>query len=331
MNKSFSIITEDTIKKIYEDNPEAIYKAVETAYLMHSENNVINPPSYFMRFTDKNSSRIIALPAAITKEPKVSGIKWISSNPDNITRNLKRASAVIILNNYDTGYPFACLEGSLISALRTVNSAVLATFSFKRKRKINKLGIVGCGNIASSLIDCLIAQNWQINAINIYDSLKKNSEKFKNSFKEVFTEVIKIHDNVKSLVEESEVILFATTTQYPYITDPLWFTHNPLILNLSLRDLSPEILVSSNNIVDDIEHVLAAGTSPHLTKLRYNNVDFINGTIGELLKAECKIEDNKPTIISPMGMGILDLAVAHYIYNEAEKKHLTIKINDFFS
>jgi ornithine cyclodeaminase len=47
-----------------------------------------------------------------------------------------------------------------------------------------------------------------------------------------------------------------------------------VVLHISLRDLAPEILLASANIVDDIEHCLKANTSPHLTEQLIGNRDF---------------------------------------------------------
>ena len=78
---------------------------------LHCAGDSVNPPSYFLRFPDRPASRIIALPASIGGQVKVDGIKWISSFPDNVAAGIPRASAVLILNDHDTGYPFACIEG----------------------------------------------------------------------------------------------------------------------------------------------------------------------------------------------------------------------------
>ena len=54
------------------------------------------------------------------------GVKWISSFPENVAAGLPRASAVLILNDDDNGYPFACLETSIISATSTAALAASA-------------------------------------------------------------------------------------------------------------------------------------------------------------------------------------------------------------
>jgi N-[(2S)-2-amino-2-carboxyethyl]-L-glutamate dehydrogenase len=95
--KGFSIITAEVINNIVNKDPDKIYDAVKNAYIKHGQKQTVNPPSYFLKFPDKPKSRIIALPALITEYPRIAGIKWIASNPENISHGLKRASAVIIL------------------------------------------------------------------------------------------------------------------------------------------------------------------------------------------------------------------------------------------
>lgn len=331
MNKNFSIITAKIVNNIVNKSPDNIYEAVKVAYIRHGQNKTINPPSCFLRFPDKEKARIIALPASITQDPRIAGIKWISSNPDNLKIGLKRASAVIILNDYETGYPLACLEGGIISALRTVYSAILVSNLLMINKKVETLGIVGAGNISEQFIYCLNMQNWKIKGIKLFDvdfqASSRLKEKINNLYPEVKVEIVK---ELRDLITKSELIFLSTTSSTPYISERSWLEHNPIILNISLRDLSPDLLIGSNNIVDDIEHVINANTSPHLAQQKYGNIHFINCTVSELISGYNKFDINKPTIFSPMGMGILDLSVASYIYCEAKNSEQCIEIDDFF-
>ena len=122
----FAVIGGAQVQQVLHGREHQIAELIEAAYRLHSAGDSVNPPSYFLRFPDRPSSRIIALPALIGGQYRVDGRKWISSFPGNVAAGIPRASAVLILNDHDTGYPFACLEGSIISATRTAALAASA-------------------------------------------------------------------------------------------------------------------------------------------------------------------------------------------------------------
>jgi len=81
--------------------------------------------------------------------------------------------------------------------------------------------------------------------------------------------------------------LFTTVASKPHITDGTLFEHNPLVLHVSLRDLAPEILLNSQNVVDDIDHVMKANTSPHLAEQKTGNR---NGAMTTLIEDRCGVK-----------------------------------------
>ena len=132
---SFAVVSGGQVQHSLQGREKQIVELVETTYRLHCAGDSVNPPSYFLRFPDRPASRIIALPASIGGQVRVDGIKWISSFPDNVAAGIPRASAVLILNDHDTGYPFACIEASIISATRTAGMAAMAADWFTRGRQ----------------------------------------------------------------------------------------------------------------------------------------------------------------------------------------------------
>jgi N-[(2S)-2-amino-2-carboxyethyl]-L-glutamate dehydrogenase len=142
----FAVISGAQVQRVLQGQEMEIVELVEATYRLHGAGDSVNPPSYFLRFPDRPSARIIALPASIGGPARVDGLKWISSFPENVAAGIPRASAVLILNDHDTGYPFACLEASIISATRTAASAALAADWLSRSRpRPRRVGFVGGG------------------------------------------------------------------------------------------------------------------------------------------------------------------------------------------
>lgn len=78
----FAVISGAQVQHALRGCEKQIVELVEAVYRLHSDGETVNPPSYFLRFPDRPSSRIIALPASIGGQVRVDGLKWISSFPD---------------------------------------------------------------------------------------------------------------------------------------------------------------------------------------------------------------------------------------------------------
>jgi 2,3-diaminopropionate biosynthesis protein SbnB len=305
---------------------------VRDAYLAHDAGKSVNPDSYFLRFPEKPDCRIIALPAYLGDGFGVAGIKWIASYPGNVQRGFPRASAVLVLNDYGTGFPFAILEGSIISASRTAASAVLAAYWLGgRTRHARSLGIVGTGLIARYVYGFLADTGWEIDQVRLFDASPGESAKFRDTAcLPGRHRAVTIERDAEGVLRQSDLVLFATVASAPHISDVGLLAHNPLVLHLSLRDLAPEVLLASRNVVDDVEHVLKANTSPHLAEQRTGNREFVTGTLAEVIQGRRAVDRDRPIVFSPFGMGILDLAVGKWVYDQAVAAGRDRRVPDFF-
>jgi 2,3-diaminopropionate biosynthesis protein SbnB len=328
----FAVISGAQVERALRGRVHQIVELVESTYRLHSSGDSVNPPSYFLRFPDRPSSRIIALPASIGGQVRVDGLKWISSFPENVAAGIPRASAVLILNDHDTGYPYACLEGSIISATRTAALAASAADWLSRGRpRPTRVGFFGSGLIARYIHAFLAGTGWAFDEIGVHDLSADNASGFRGYLEQSGTSSpVTVHDSAEQLIRSSDLVIFATVAAHPHVLDLSWFDHDPLVLHVSLRDLAPEIVLASTNIVDDIEHCLKADTSPHLAEQRTGNRDFLQGTLDDVMAGRVTVPPDRPLVFSPFGLGVLDLAVGRYVYDQVLQSGELHVVDDFF-
>ncbi|MFE7763805.1 2,3-diaminopropionate biosynthesis protein SbnB [Streptomyces sp. NPDC057438] len=333
----FAVISGAQVQRALRGREREIVDLVESAYLLHGDGrtgDTVNPPSYFLRFPDRPSSRIIALPAALGGRFPVDGLKWISSFPENTASGLPRASAVLILNDHATGYPFACLEASVISATRTAASAALAADRLSARRgtpRPARVGFLGTGLIARYVHTFLAATDFAFEEVGVHDLSAESAAGFRGYLERSgATGRVTVYDSAEDVIRASDLVVFATIAGEPHIGDPKWFAHNPLVLHVSLRDLAPEVLLASANFVDDVEHCLKADTSPHLTEQLTGSRDFLDGTLHDVLTGRAAVPADRPVVFSPFGLGVLDLAVGAHVHGEVARCGGLLVVDDFF-
>jgi ornithine cyclodeaminase len=329
---SFSVISGAQVQHALHGREKEIVEIVEATYRLHGAGDSVNPPSYFLQFPDRPTARIIALPASIGGPARVDGMKWISSFPENVAAGVPRASAVLILNDHDTGYPFACLESSIISASRTAASAASAADWLSRGRpRPTRVGFFGVGLIARYIHTFLAGTGWTFSEIGVHDLAADSAAGFRGYMERSHVAGrITVHDSAEALIRSSDLVVFATVAGKPHVSDPSWFKHHPLVLHVSLRDLAPELLLDATNIVDDVEHCLKANTSAHLAEQLTGNRDFVHGTLADVMEGRLTVPADRPLVFSPFGLGVLDLAVGKYVYDQLASAGELQIVEDFF-
>ena len=166
------------------------------------------------------------------------------------------------------------------------------------------MGFVGAGLIARYIHTFLAGTGWSFDEIGVHDLSADSAAGFRGYLGQLGTAGrVSVYDSAEGLIRSSDLVVFATVAAEPHVEEVSWFGHNPVVLHVSLRDLAPEILLASTNVVDDIEHCLKANTSPHLVEQLTGNRDFLAGTLDDVMAGRVSVPADRPVVFSPVRSG----------------------------
>ncbi|HEX7331330.1 MAG TPA: 2,3-diaminopropionate biosynthesis protein SbnB [Pyrinomonadaceae bacterium] len=328
------ILRSHEVISLLEDQEQVLIDIVQRAYEAHAQKDSSLPHSTFLRFPGNETNRIIALPAYLGQEFGVAGVKWISSFPGNLSQGMERASAVVVLNSPETGRPQAFIEGSIISAKRTAASAALAAKHLHNGHEEYTLGIVGAGLINFEIVKSLFASGAKTRNVAVFDIDAARALQFKNKCETAFADLeVTVEKQLDGLFEKCSLVSFATTATEPYVSDLTSCRNDATILHISLRDLMPQVILSCENVADDVDHACRANTSLHLAEQLVGNRSFVNCELADILLGKFAVRQNgkRKVVFSPFGLGVLDLAVSKHVYDLALQRGVGTPIYNFFS
>jgi ornithine cyclodeaminase len=308
-DSNLTIVSGAAVRRILDGQEDLILNAVSDAYLAHARGQTNSPGT---RPLYAHGGRFFAMPASIDDAKPIVGVKWVASFVANVTAGGERAASMLIVNDAATGHPVAIVDGTLISAKRTAAAAAVA---LRYLSKPSSAGLVGCGPINYEVLR-FIAHLFPIERVHLVDLDQTRVERFAQRVRDEFPSITPVASTLQEAMEAADVVSMATNTSTPHIHS---IPQRPfVILHISLRDLAPSIILNSYNVVDDVEHVCSAKTSVHLANEETGHRDFIHGTIPGLIAGTFRYDPPAvPTIVSPFGMAILDLAVLREVLARA--------------
>lgn len=141
-----------------------IIDLLETAFTEKGRGRVEMPPKPGVH--PAPDAFIHAMPAYIPKM-RSAGIKWVAGFPDNAQRDLPYISGLIVLNDVETGFPYAVMDCTWITAYRTAAASALAA-KYLARPDSRVCGILACGVQGRTHLEALQAL-FPIQKVYAYD------------------------------------------------------------------------------------------------------------------------------------------------------------------
>ncbi len=248
------------------------------------------------------------------------GVKWVGSFPENYNRKLPQTTAVLIMNDVETGLPVAILDATQLTALRTAAVTAISASHLAREDS-QVLGIIGCGVQGRSN---LLALNdiFGFSEIKVYDIRMSASQEYIEEMMPLVDKEVKLMENPKEVVIGSDIVVTATATlskPAPFIEDS-WLGSGTLAVPLDVDSAWQWKTIKSVNkfVTDTWDHVEAYshhGCFPYGLPSLYVEL----GQIVAGIKPGRERKDERIMVMNT-GMAIEDVSVGKNIYDRAQEK-----------
>ena len=302
--------------------------AVTDAFALHARRETVQPLKPYLRWRPDGhiADRIIAMPAYVGGDRPVAGLKWIGSRHDNPARaGIERASALIVLNDPDTHYPVAILEGALISAARTAAITAVAARHLAVPG-FGTLTCVGCGPIGTRQVLTVLEQFPSATTVWLYDTEEAAAVALAEALAARQPKVeVRIAADAESAVRAGEVVVTATVADAPWLP-AAWLRPGSFLSNVSIMDAARDVFLSADKVVvDDWDQCNREGKVIHqLTTEGSFSKEQLHAELGQIVIGERPGREHAHEVIllNSMGMAVIDVACAKAIYDRARQAKL---------
>jgi len=303
-----------------------VIDTVEDAYRLFAAGDFYMPERPFFQ---SGEDALVCMPC-FTKE--VISIKVLTLFPGNPAKGLPYINGLLLLNDRPDGRTLAIMDAGILTALRTGAVGGVAMRCFSRA-DASRLGVIGCGTQGFYQIQYACAAR-KIREVWLFDSLPgKDYGSYIERLQQALGEqapCFRVAGDAAELVQNSDIVVTTTTATAPVMPDDPELLRGRCFVGIGsykpgMRELPDAIWQLADHVVTELPFAmeesgdlcqpLAAGIITE-ERVKY---------IGDILTAERRPVPppaGATTYFKSVGMGLLDLCVAKYIYEQALRQGL---------
>lgn len=297
-----------------------IIQLLESAFREKGEGRVEMPPKPGIH--TQPDAFIHAMPAYIPGL-RSAGIKWVSGYPANQALGLPYISGLLILNDDETGLPYAVMDCTWITAYRTAAATALSA-RFLARPESSVASILACGVQGRTNLEALKAI-FPIQRAYAYDIVPEVQKRYVEEMsKKLDLEIIGVDDPHKAVAESDLVVSSGPILKHPQPTiQKDWLKPGSFGSAVDFDSYwHPSAMAQMDKIATD----------DHSQFQYYRSVGYFGQTpdpyadLGEIVAGfkPGRQSDDERTLAINLGLALDDMAVAPEIFRRAKELGLGV-------
>ncbi len=297
-----------------------IIQLLESAFREKGEGRVEMPPKPGIH--TQPDAFIHAMPAYIPGL-RSAGIKWVSGYPANQALGLPYISGLLILNDDETGLPYAVMDCTWITAYRTAAATALSA-RFLARPESSVASILACGVQGRTNLEALKVI-FPIQRAYAYDIVPEVQKRYVEEMsKKLDLEIIGVDDPHKAVAESDLVVSSGPILKHPQPTiQKDWLKSGSFGSAVDFDSYwHPSAMAQMDKIATD----------DHSQFQYYRSVGYFGQTpdpyadLGEIVAGfkPGRQSDDERTLAINLGLALDDMAVAPEIFRRAKELGLGV-------
>lgn len=302
---------------------EEIIKTVRMVMSAHGKGLCQVPPK--IHVNTRVASFLNAMPAYISGDNEMVGMKWVAGYPSNRHKNLPVTTGLMILNSAETGQPLSVMDSRWITAVRTAAVAAITAQHCKIK-DTHSITIIGAGEQGkwnARLMKIAVPSIRKIYIDDLYASaVKAYISKMQPLIPSVEIIPIKSDTQRQFAIDDSQILVTATQrSDKPIIYSEM--LHKGM-LGIPLESTAWEGKIytrfADRFVCDDWD----------LVQVYLRDGKYTDGLpeeyqlLGKIINGDAvgRASEEEFVIASSHGIALSDVAVAQMIYEKAEQQNV---------
>ncbi|EJQ42148.1 hypothetical protein IEE_04311 [Bacillus cereus BAG5X1-1] len=253
------------------------------------------------------------------------GLKVVMVAPHNKEIGKKTINGIVMLSDFQTGEPLALLEGSYLTMIRTGALSGVATKHLAR-HNAKTLCIIGTGEQAKGIAEAVFAVR-DIEKVILYNRTEEKAYAFAQYIQEKFNKPAYVYASPDEAISEADIIVTTTNASTPVFTETLKKgVHINAVGSFrpSMQELPSHAIANANKVVVESKEAALEETGDLQVPIKEGlfEASDIHAELGQIITGEKagRENDEEITIFKSVGLAVVDIIVAKYLYEKAMER-----------